>query len=59
MDRAGELLGQGGVDHALAGDAGEPLERRGFDHHIEVALAAFARAGMAGMAMRVIDDFEV
>ena len=58
VDLAGELLGQHLIDHAvtlharLAGEAG----RHHFDG--EMALAGSGRAGMAGMTMRVVDDFE-
>jgi hypothetical protein len=58
MDLAGKLLRQHFVDHAVTLDprlAGEACR-----HHFnaEMAFAGLGRAGVAGMAMRVVDDFE-
>ena len=55
MDAAGELLGEGGVDAALARDPVLPGEAGGDDLDPEMRLLAGMRAGvMAGMKMRIV-----
>src|SRR5207248_11542580 len=58
MDAGGQLLFQGVVDEALTGDAAEPAKCRRVDRHREMGFPLGSGAGMAGMAMRLVDDVQ-
>jgi hypothetical protein len=58
MHGPGQLLGYGSVDHALALHPRNPLERRGLDHYIEMALPTVSCAGMAGVAGGIVVNGE-
>ena len=58
MDTLGEFLGQRAIDHPVLLDPRLRPEDRGRDSDPKVAFAAGPGAGMAGMMMGFIDDFE-
>ena len=58
MHRPGQFIGQGRIDLPLAGHARHAGEGRRLDQDIEMALAAFAVAGVAGVAVGVINHFK-
>src|SRR6476660_3619001 len=58
MDPGGQLLFQGVVDEALTRDAAEPAKCRRGDRYREMGFPLGAGAGMAGMAMRLVDDVQ-
>jgi hypothetical protein len=58
VDAFGEQVGQGLVDHALAGDAALPFEGVADHADGEVAFAARIVAGMAAMFLAVVDHVE-
>jgi hypothetical protein len=58
MDAAAQLLGENGMDAALAGKAALAGEGGGDDLDAEMRLAFRPRAGMTGVARRFIDDVE-
>ncbi len=58
MDRPLELVFQQTVNQPLAGQGFQPLKGGRFDRHDEMALSALPRPGMAGMAIRLIDDVQ-
>jgi hypothetical protein len=58
VDRSGQLLGQHLVDHPLALDPRLVGEGRRDQGHREVALAALARAGVAGVLFGVVADVD-
>ena len=53
-----QLLGKQRVDRALALEPALAGERSGYDLDTEMRLAALARAGVAAMAVRVVDDIK-
>ena len=55
VDRARELVGQDGIDRALALDARLTAKRIGDDLDPEMRLALGPRADMAGMEVRFVD----
>jgi hypothetical protein len=55
---AGKLLAQGRVDHALPRHTSLTLESERFDHHIEMAFAALAGAGVSRVAVAVVDHIQ-
>ena len=62
MDRAAQLVGQRGIDTALAFDAGDAIKSGRHDPDMEMglALAAIAArgAGMAGMAVAFVHHIQ-
>ena len=58
MEAAGKLGGERCGDRAMAGDAGLAGERGRYYLDLEVGFALRGRAGVAGMAVAFIDDFE-
>ncbi len=58
MDGAVKLGLQETIDQSLAGQSLKAFEGGRLDRHDKMALAALPRAGMAGMAIRLIDNVE-
>src|SRR5438552_19172734 len=58
VDIGSELFGEDAADEALAGDPALSREGRRDDGDLEMAFAFVARAGMAGMAIGLVDDVE-
>jgi hypothetical protein len=58
MDAFGDFLGQRAIDHPVLLDPRLRLKGGGRDPDPKVAFAAGPGAGMAGMVMGFIDDFE-
>jgi hypothetical protein len=58
VDRTRHFLGQGLEDQPLAGHPGLARKGLGLDQQVEVALAPLAVAGMAVMAVAVVDDLQ-
>jgi hypothetical protein len=58
MDRPGKLLGQRRIDGPLALDSAPAGKGAGHDLDSEMALATRPRAGMAGMTMGIVENFQ-
>ena len=58
VQRAGQLLGQRPVDHPLPRHLGGSGERLRLDQHVEMAFATRRGAGVARVAVRVVDDLQ-
>src|SRR5690348_5910108 len=58
MDGARQLLGEHGIDGALAGDSALAGERGGVDLDAEMGLAFGPRPGMAGVAVGIVVNGE-
>lgn len=58
MDRTFKLVLQEAINQPLAGQGLQPRKGGRFDRHDEMALPALPRPGMAGMAIRLIDDVQ-
>jgi hypothetical protein len=58
MNGAGQLVGEGGVDGALALYAAHAGKGAGRDHDIEVGLTAGPRAGVTVMARAIVLDIQ-
>lgn len=59
MDRPRQLLGQGAVNQPLARHPVEAGKPRRNHADVEMAFAAFARPGMAGMAGRIVANLKL
>ena len=59
MNAAGQIIGQSLIDHAVDGDAGFAAESCSGDFYAVMGFAAVARAGVAGVKVRLIDDLQV
>ena len=58
MDLQGHFLLERGIDEALALQPALAVKGGRYDLYPEMRLAARARAGMAGMTVRLVHDFE-